>query len=84
MADRAGVRFTRAATGSEAAALAMQARLQKGYVVDDFFPPVSDLPEHLTLEQFRRDYGGVGTQRYRQTIRDIDTRLNRCAALAAP
>jgi hypothetical protein len=83
-ADRAGVRFTRAATASEAAALAMQARLQKGYVVDDFFPPVSDLPEHLTVEQFRHDYGGVGTQRYRRTVRDIDTRLSRCAALAPP
>jgi hypothetical protein len=51
---------------------------------DDFFPPASDFPEHLTVEQFRRDYGGVGTQRYRQTVSDIDTRLNRCAALAPP
>jgi hypothetical protein len=83
-ADRAGVRFTRAATYSEPAALAMQARLQNGYAAADFFPPAADWPERLTLEQFRRAYGGVGTQRYRHTVRAIDTRLNRCAALAAP
>jgi hypothetical protein len=83
-ADRAGVQFTRAATASEPAALAMQARLQAGYAADDFFPPAADLPENLTVEQFRRDYGGVGTQRYRDTISAIETRLNRCAALASP
>jgi hypothetical protein len=83
-ADRAGVRFARAATNSEPAALAMQARLQAGYAADDFFPQASDFPERLTVEQFRRDYGGVGTPRYRQTVRDIDTRLNCCAALASP
>jgi hypothetical protein len=83
-ADRAGVRFAWAATNSQTAALALQARLQAGYAAADFFPPASDLPEHLTLEQFRRHYGGVGTPRYRQTVRDIDARLNRCAALAVP
>jgi hypothetical protein len=83
-ADRAGVRFAWAATDSERAALAMQARLQEGYVADDFFPPAADFPENLTVEQFRRDYGGVGSQRYRQTVNAIDTRLNRCAALASP
>jgi hypothetical protein len=83
-ADRAGVRFARAATASETAALAMQARLQAGYVADDFFPPASDFPENLTVEQFRRDYGGVGSHRYRHTVRDIEARLNRCAALAVP
>jgi hypothetical protein len=83
-ADRAGVRFARAATGSERAALALQARLLAGYAADDFFPPAADFPENLTVEQFRRDYGGVGTQRYRQTVSEIDTRLDRCAALVAP
>jgi hypothetical protein len=83
-ADRAGVRFAWAATASATAAQALQARLQAGYAADDFFPPAADLPENLTVAQFRRDYGGVGTPRYRQTVRAIDTRLNRCAALASP
>ncbi len=81
-ADRAGVRFANAATQSEAAAKAMQARLRNGFIVDDFLPPVADLPEHLTMEQFRRDFGGVGAQRYRQQIAEIESRLDSCAALS--
>jgi hypothetical protein len=83
-ADRAGVRFAEAATDSAPAAKAMQARLQEGYSADDFFPPASDLPENLTVEQFRRDYGGVGDQRYRLKIRQIEARLDRCPGLSLP
>lgn len=83
-ADRAGVRFAVASTASEAAANAMQARLSGGFTLDDFFPPSTDLPENLTVEQFRRDYGGVGSERYRQRIADIEARLDRCAALSPP
>ncbi len=42
MADRAGIRFTKAATDSEVAALRMQNNLQNGYSVDDYFPAVAD------------------------------------------
>lgn len=83
-ADRAGIRFARAATGSEPAARAMVARLQGGFVVDDFFPRIDDLPEHLSVERFRREYGGVGSARYRRAVAEIDARLDRCAALATP
>ena len=83
-ADRAGVRFAHAATDSEASAQAMQVRLRAGYSVDDFFPPTADLPENLTVEQLRRDYGGVGSKRYRQVAGGIEARLNRCAALSPP
>ena len=83
-ADRAGVRFAEAATDSERAADAMRVRLQNGYIIDDFFPSISDLPENLTVEQFRQDYGGVGSQRYRQAVKEIETRLDQCPALALP
>jgi hypothetical protein len=82
-ADRAGVRFASAATRSEADARVVQARLQGRLVVDDFFPSVSDLPENLTVEQFRQAYGGVGSLRYRQMVRDIEARLDLCRALSA-
>jgi hypothetical protein len=82
-ADRAGVRFAAAATHSEAAAKAMQARLQSRFTIDDFFPPAVDLPENLSVDQFRREYGGVGSQRYRQRVSDIEARLDRCAALSS-
>jgi hypothetical protein len=81
-ADRAGVRFAAAATRSETEALAMQARLRSGYVVEDFFPPVADLPEHLTVERFRQEFGGVGSQRYRKTVGEIESRMDLCAALS--
>ena len=83
-ADRAGVRFAEAATDSERSADAMQVRLQIAYAIDDFFPNISDLPENLTVEQFRQDYGGVGSQRYRQTVKEIESRLDQCPALALP
>jgi hypothetical protein len=50
--------------------------------VDDFFPQISDLPEGLTVEQFRTEYGGVGSTRYREQVREIETRLGQCAALS--
>jgi hypothetical protein len=83
-ADRAGARLAHAATDSDAAARTMQARLARGCTVDDLFPPAADLPENLTVEQFRRDFGGVGSLRYRRKVAEIEERLDRCAALAAP
>jgi hypothetical protein len=81
-ADRAGVRFAGAATHSEVDEQAMYARLHRGFAVDDFYPQTVDLPENLTVEQFRTIYGGVGSQRYRQVVTDIEARLDRCAALS--
>ena len=65
---------------------AIRSRLQTGWVTDNFFPQVSDLPENLTVEQNRSEYGGVGSKRYPRTLADIDARLDRCPALsmAAP
>ena len=60
----------------------MQARLQRGFAVADFFPPAADLPENLTVEQFRRDYGGVGSPRYRELAAEIEARLDGCAGLS--
>jgi hypothetical protein len=83
-ADQAGARFAVAATSSEAAALAVQRRLQNFYFVDDFFPMVEDLPPDLTVEQFRRDFGGVGTERYRSQVAKIENLLDGCAAISHP
>jgi hypothetical protein len=80
-ADRAGTRFAQAATASTSAALAMQERLRAEFATADYFPPVADLAENLTVEQFRRDYDGVGSARYRAMLAEIDARLNGCAAL---
>ena len=60
----------------------MQARLQRGFAVADFFPPAADLPENLSVERFRRDYGGVGSPRYRQLTAEIEARLDACPGLS--
>jgi hypothetical protein len=81
-ADRAGVKFASAATHSEADALAMQEFLKKGFKVDDFLPAIADLPENLTTEQFRAEFGNAGSDRYQQMISEIELRLNTCTALS--
>jgi hypothetical protein len=82
VADRAGVRFANAATGSEAAAKTMQLRLQYPVHPDDLFPPVLDFPENLSTEEFRRLFGGVGTLRYHRELVKIEAELDRCSALS--
>lgn len=82
-ADRAGVRFAISATQSEKAAGAMRARILKTPKMDDFFPSTLNFPENLTLEEFRNEFGGVGSKRYRIQLRDIEVQLDRCIALSA-
>jgi len=81
-ADRAGVRFAAAATNSEEDAKAMQDFLMKGFTVDDFIPPLADLPEKLTTEQFQSQFGNLRSDAYREKINEIETRLNGCVALS--
>jgi hypothetical protein len=80
-ADRAGVRFASAATGDETAATSMQARLKKGFEADEFFPPTIVFPENLTVDQFRNDFGGVGSKPYRLEVTKIEKLLDGCIAL---
>jgi len=81
-ADRAGIRFAEAATSSDGQAAAMRARLRTGFVVDDYFPQTSDLPENLTREDFAAKFGGVGSPRYREVASAIDARIDRCPGLS--
>jgi hypothetical protein len=80
-ANRAGVRFAEAATNSAKDAKAMQDLLKNEFITGNILPPIADLPENLTTEQFRDQYGSVGSDPYRRLIFEIETRLNRCAAL---
>ena len=82
-ADRAGIRFAELATASSESAFAVEARVQHGLVAADYLAPIEDLPEGLTLEQFRQDYERVGSARYRAMLTEIDSRLDGCAALCA-
>jgi hypothetical protein len=82
-ADRAGVRFASAATRSNVAAEAMQARLRNGFSIKDFFPLEIHFPENLSIEEFRHNFGSVGGERYQSTVNEIETALDRCSALSS-
>jgi hypothetical protein len=80
LADRSGATFARCATGSEAAARAMQDRLTQGFRVEEFFPPAEDLPEGIPDAQLQSQYGGVGGEGYRRVVEEIERRIAACAA----
>ena len=80
LADRAGTMLAASATRSKAAAVSIQERLTRGFVVDAFMPRGSDLPEGLDDQEFNRQFGGVGGARYTQMLADIDRRINACTA----
>jgi hypothetical protein len=80
-ADRAGVLFAIAATNSEEDARAMQEFIKQKVAVSDILPPIADLPMNMSAENFRSEYGTVGSKAYRKQISEIETRLDSCEAL---
>jgi hypothetical protein len=65
------------------AAAAMQARLRSGFSRNDFFPLEVHFPENLSIEQFRHNFGSVGSKRYQSTVGEIEGALDRCSALSS-
>lgn len=77
LADRAGIRFARIATGSAQSAHA----LQQFFVAADrteqeVFPSKARLPEGLPQELFEQQYKSIDSAVYQQMIAEIDRRLN--------
>jgi hypothetical protein len=83
MADRAGTTFALLATGDDAAARAIQARLAGGFRVDDFFPEAADLPEDIQDAELQSRYGGVGGPLFRSYAAEVERRLWSCPAYRA-
>lgn len=75
LADRAGTLFAMAATRDGKAARAIQDRLAKGVRVDDIFPSAVGLPEGISAATLERSYGGIGGNRYRSLVDEIERRL---------
>jgi hypothetical protein len=83
LADRAGTTFALLATGDDAAARTLQARLAAGFLVDDFFPEAADLPEDIQAAELEARYGGVGGRLFRQYAAEVERRLWSCPAYRA-
>ena len=74
-ADRAGMRFAKHAVASKSEALRLQ-RILSGFITErDIFPPVRDLPEGLTTEQFQAMYGDTTSPAFYAVVTEIDRRI---------
>ncbi len=80
LADRAGTAFGEYATRDEKGARALQARLAKGFALDDYFPAADGLPEGIQDRELQARYGGVGGKEYNRLVAEIERRI---AALPA-
>ena len=74
-ANAAGIRLAAAATRNDAAAHALQARLQDGVTVADILPSVADLPEGLGRDALQADFGGLAGAETRRLLAEIDRRI---------
>ncbi len=76
-ADRAGVRFARAAIASRDDAVRFQSRLSDLISEADIFPAVRDLPEGLSESEFKRRYGDTSSRAYNRLVAEIDRRIGK-------
>jgi len=83
LADRSGTTFAQVATRDESSARALQARLNRSFDVNDYFPPADGLPEGLQDLEFQHQMGGVGGEGYNRLIAEIERRVAACAAYRA-
>ena len=74
-ADRTGVRFAKDAVKNATSARKFQDALANATSERVFFPAFKDLPEGLTVAQFKRRYGDVNSPAYKRIIADIDRRI---------
>lgn len=84
MADRAGILFAVGATQTEDSAEKTQRRVMEGITGDDLCPPIDNLPEGLTQDEFRDQYGGLGGVESTSVVKDMTERLKTCSAIIVP
>lgn len=76
-ADRAGIRFAELALDADSGG-AVRLQAMASELIDEahFFPDREGLMEGIPQEEFDRRYGGVEGPLYRETVSEIDRRLN--------
>lgn len=75
-ANKAGIRFAALATRDDESARSLQARIRQGVELLTFMPEVRDLPEGITGDQFKKEYGGLGGRKSREILAEIDKRIS--------
>jgi uncharacterized protein YfiM (DUF2279 family) len=74
--DKAGLRFgLRAAARSKNKARRLQLDMSKAKDYSAFMPNVSDLPENLSENDFKRDFESIYSAKYQNMLKKIDQRI---------
>jgi len=74
-ADRAGVYFGEQATSHPDQAIKIQQQMANIKNYQAFMPNVKDLPEKLNSKAFKTQYQSIYSQKYQQTLQEIDRRI---------
>lgn len=82
LADQAGIRFAANAMRDEASAIAIKDLIEKKLEIHDVFPNIDELPEGISAERFQAEFGGMGGNKTRELLKDMQARLESCKALA--
>jgi len=77
-ANQAGIAFAQDLLRGNERARALLERVAVGAGGADFCPELKDLPEGLTLAEFKARYGGPEDERCRAVVREIGRRIDRC------
>ncbi|MBT3506732.1 MAG: hypothetical protein HN473_02355 [Methylococcales bacterium] len=78
-ANRAGIRFAKAATDSEKSARRMQKTMAQITSYQAFMPDVRDFPENIKAPAFKLKYHSTTSTAYRQQLQLIDQKIAACA-----
>lgn len=74
-ADMAGTAFGNRAVVGQEAALAIQSHAMRGLTDAHLMPAVDGLRESLSDTAFNHEFGGVGSEKYKAVVRDIEQRV---------
>lgn len=77
-ANKAGIRLATIATQDSQSARQLQLQILTSDTHSQFVPAVEGLPENLALADFQSQYGGLGGEKSRQLLREIDQRIEAC------
>lgn len=81
LADQAGIRFAANAMRDEASAIAIKDLIEKKLEIHDVFPNIDELPEGISAERFQAEFGGMGGNKTRELLKDMQARLESCNTL---
>ncbi|MCP4298917.1 MAG: hypothetical protein GY786_25370 [Proteobacteria bacterium] len=75
MADRSGAAFSRLLLSDEVTAEGIQKDISENLVINEFMPNPEGLPENLTADKFRKEFGSTTSDKFMQLLEKIDAQI---------